>query len=136
LSREEAEEVMRCSLIILLRRAPGQEENSVSNLITPREFAFWSKTVLCCRSAAYHFLQPSASYSCEQHTLLAPLAVNEDEAQDQKERYDFPYGDFDKVHRSGLIPAQQRAGQYNHNEVEKAADELTAMSDERESEGD
>ncbi|MFP4345185.1 MAG: hypothetical protein ACLFU8_10865 [Anaerolineales bacterium] len=59
------------------------------------------------------------------------LAVNEDEPQDEKERYNFPYGDFEKVHRSGLIAAQQRAGQYDHDEVEKVADELTAMIDER-----
>jgi hypothetical protein len=64
------------------------------------------------------------------------LGIEEDEPEDQKERYSFPYGDFEKVHRDGLIAAQQRAGQYDHDDIEKAADELTAMIDEREGEED
>jgi len=48
--------------------------------------------------------------------------------------YHFPYGDFDKVHRDGLIAVKQRAAQYYYSDIEKAADELLQMIDERERE--
>lgn len=46
-----------------------------------------------------------------------------------KKRYEFPYGDFKQVHRSGVIAAKQRAAQNDHQDVEKAADELLEMID-------
>lgn len=58
------------------------------------------------------------------------LGVDPDASQGTKERFGFPYGDFQRVHRSGLIHAKQRASQYGHDDVEKGADELLSMLDE------
>jgi hypothetical protein len=58
------------------------------------------------------------------------LAEHTSEDKDKKARYGFPFGDFKKVHRSGLIAAKQRAAQNDYNSVEKAADELLEMLDE------
>ncbi|HEX3049145.1 MAG TPA: hypothetical protein VHP83_00710 [Aggregatilineaceae bacterium] len=57
------------------------------------------------------------------------LAVDLDEEDDTKEHHKFPYGDFNKVHRKGLIAAKQRAAQNDYTEIEKAADELLEMID-------
>ena len=55
------------------------------------------------------------------------LAINDEVAQDEKGRYEFPYGDFRDVHRCGLLAAESRAGQYGHREVELAAARLLGM---------
>ena len=47
-----------------------------------------------------------------------------------EERYDFPYGDYRKVHRSAIMAIKQRAGQYHYDEVGDAADDLATMIDE------
>ncbi|HSJ44786.1 MAG TPA: hypothetical protein VK923_08915 [Euzebyales bacterium] len=52
------------------------------------------------------------------------LAIDTDAGQQTKERYGFIYGDFDRLHRSGLIAAKQRAAQNDHDDVEAAADDL------------
>ena len=38
------------------------------------------------------------------------LAEDTDENEQTKARYKFPYGDFRRVHRSGLVAAKQRGG--------------------------
>ena len=60
------------------------------------------------------------------------LAKDTDDNQETKERHKFPYGDFKQVHRSGVIAAKQRAAQNDYHTVEKAADELLQLIDERE----
>ena len=52
------------------------------------------------------------------------LGVNPDADPETKERYEFPYGNFQTVCRAGLIAAEQRAGQYHHEEIKKVAREL------------
>lgn len=52
------------------------------------------------------------------------LAEDTDENEETKGRYKFPYGDFRRVHRSGLVAAKQRAGEWDHDDVEDAADGL------------
>ncbi|WP_330461354.1 hypothetical protein OIB37_33520 [Streptomyces sp. NBC_00820] len=59
------------------------------------------------------------------------LGVNEQEPEETKARYSFPYGDFDKVHRSGLVAVESRAGQYKHHDIERAARHLRELIDER-----
>ena len=54
------------------------------------------------------------------------LAVDTDASEETKARYKFPYGDFRRVHRSGLIAATQRAGEWDYADVEAAADALLA----------
>ena len=39
-------------------------------------------------------------------------------------RHAFVYGDFQRVHRSGLIACVYRAAEWRHKEVERAADRL------------
>ena len=37
------------------------------------------------------------------------------------------YGDFEKVHRCGVLAAESRAGQYKHDDIEHAAAQLIEM---------
>jgi len=48
-----------------------------------------------------------------------------------KARYAFGYGDFRRVHRSGLIACVYRAAEWRHKKVERAAHELLQELDER-----
>lgn len=57
------------------------------------------------------------------------LGLESGEDNDNKSRYTFPYGDFRKVHRKGVIAAKQRAAQNDYSEIEKAADELLETID-------
>jgi hypothetical protein len=57
------------------------------------------------------------------------LGIDTDEDEETKGRYKFPYGDFEKVHRCGVIAAESRAGQYKYNEIEHAAAHLHEMID-------
>src|SRR5213080_3170933 len=52
------------------------------------------------------------------------LAIDPDASEGTKGRFAFPYGDFAKVNRAALIHAKQRAAQNDHDEIEKAADDL------------
>jgi hypothetical protein len=55
--------------------------------------------------------------------------VDDSEAADTKEHYKFPYGDFEYVHRCGLLAAESRAGQYKYTAIESAAARLLGMLD-------
>jgi hypothetical protein len=46
-----------------------------------------------------------------------------------KARYVFVYGDFRRLHRSGLIACQYRAAEWRHKEIELAAHELLQRLD-------
>jgi hypothetical protein len=59
------------------------------------------------------------------------LGINDARPKDTKGHYEFPYGDFKKVHRCGVITAESRAGQYKHFDIEKAAHHLHEMIDAR-----
>jgi hypothetical protein len=57
------------------------------------------------------------------------LGLN-DEASDQtKSRYAFVYGDFRRVHRTGLIACNYRAAEWHHKEIELAAHDLLQYLD-------
>jgi hypothetical protein len=60
------------------------------------------------------------------------LGVDSKEDEDTKGHYGFPYGDFKKVHRSGLIAVKQRAAQNGYDDIEKTAAGLLEMINERE----
>ena len=55
------------------------------------------------------------------------LGVDTDEDKDNKGRYKFPYGDFVKVHRCGVLSAESRAGQYHYANIERATAHLHGM---------
>ena len=57
------------------------------------------------------------------------LAVDPDASEETKGRYRFPYGDFRQVNRAALIHGKQRAAQNDHEDVEKAFDDLLTHLD-------
>lgn len=57
------------------------------------------------------------------------LGIDRDKPEDTKGAYEFPYGDFRRVHRCGVLSAESRAGQYKHKEIESAAAHLHGMID-------
>lgn len=59
------------------------------------------------------------------------LGVDDEAGEDTKVRYSFPYGDFSRVHRGGVISAESRAAQFDHPEIAKAAKELLELIDEQ-----
>ena len=59
------------------------------------------------------------------------LAIEAGASAQSKDRYGFIFGDFERVHRSGLIAAKQRAAEWGHGEIERVADELLSLLDAR-----
>jgi hypothetical protein len=57
------------------------------------------------------------------------LGIDDEQDKNTKRHYKFPYGDFENVHRCGVLSAESRAGQYKHYDVEKAAARLHEMID-------
>ena len=53
------------------------------------------------------------------------LGINDEKPEQTKGHYEFPYGDFSKIHRS----AENRAGQYQHYDIENAVAHLHGMLD-------
>ena len=52
------------------------------------------------------------------------LGLTDGPGEETKARYAFVYGDFRRIHRSGLIACQYRAAEWRHKEVELAAHRL------------
>jgi hypothetical protein len=59
------------------------------------------------------------------------LAFTKGASGETKSRYAFVYGDFRRVHRSGLLACQYRAAEWRHTEVERAAHDLLKLLDSR-----
>jgi len=57
------------------------------------------------------------------------LGIDTDKDENTKGHYEFPYGDFENVHRCGVLSAESRAGQYHHTDIENAAAHLHGMID-------
>jgi len=57
------------------------------------------------------------------------LGIDEEKREQTKGRYKFPYGDFENVHRCGVLSAESRAGQYKYYDIENAAAHLHGMID-------
>ena len=60
------------------------------------------------------------------------LGIDDEENEDNKGRYKFPYGDFAKVHRCAILAVESRVGQYKHVDIERAAAHLHGMIERRE----
>ncbi|MEY2484166.1 MAG: hypothetical protein QOK24_2694 [Verrucomicrobiota bacterium] len=58
------------------------------------------------------------------------LGLDDEAPDDTKAHYKFPYGDFENVHRCGVLSAEVRAAQYKHFDIESAAAHLHGMLDE------
>ena len=59
------------------------------------------------------------------------LGLTEGARDETKARYAFVYGDFRRIHRTGLIACHYRAAEWRHKEIELAAHELLQRLDER-----
>ena len=75
--------------------------------------------------------QPSAAAGTsylEQHSWAEyaawHLGLTEGANDETKARYAFVYGDFRRVHRTGLIACVYRASEWRHKQVELAAHDL------------
>jgi hypothetical protein len=58
------------------------------------------------------------------------LGLTKGPADETKARYAFVYGDFRRLHRTGLIACHYRAAEWRHKEIELAAHELLQLLDE------
>ncbi|HWG61039.1 MAG TPA: hypothetical protein VG253_04935 [Streptosporangiaceae bacterium] len=59
------------------------------------------------------------------------LGIDDEAGEQTKARYKFPYGDFARVHRCGLIAAEVRAARLEYTDIENAAIRLREMMDQR-----
>jgi hypothetical protein len=57
------------------------------------------------------------------------LGIDDAHGEDTKARYRFPYGDFENVHRCGVLSAESRAGQRKYYDIELALAHLHGMLD-------
>ena len=57
------------------------------------------------------------------------LGLTEGATDQTKSRYAFVYGDFRRVHRSGLIACTYRAAEFRHKKIELAAHDLLQRLD-------
>lgn len=59
------------------------------------------------------------------------LGIDDEMGEGTKGRYKFPYGDFERVHRCGVLSAEVRAGQQKYADIENAAAHLHGLLDGR-----
>ena len=59
------------------------------------------------------------------------LGLTDGATDETKARHAFVYGDFRRLHRSGLIACHYRAAEWRHKEIELAAHDLLQLIDER-----
>jgi hypothetical protein len=57
------------------------------------------------------------------------LGLNDEATDETKSRYAFVYGDFRRVHRTGLVACQYRAAEWRHKDIELAAHNLLQLLD-------
>lgn len=59
------------------------------------------------------------------------LGLTEGATDETKGRYAFVFGDFHRIHRSGIIASQFRAAEWRHKAIELAAHELLQYLDKK-----
>lgn len=64
----------------------------------------------------------------EQYALWH-LGEDPDKTEETKGRYSFPYGNFAKVHRCGVISLESRAAQNDHHDIARASKKLLEQID-------
>jgi hypothetical protein len=57
------------------------------------------------------------------------LGLTDGATDETKGRYAFVYGDFRRLHRTGLIASHYRAAEWRHKEIELAAHDLLQLLD-------
>jgi hypothetical protein len=71
-----------------------------------------------------------ASHSWDEYAQWH-LGLTEGATDETKARYAFVYGDFKRLHRSGLIACVYRASEWRHKDVELAAHDLLQLLDKK-----
>jgi hypothetical protein len=59
------------------------------------------------------------------------LGLTEGATEESKARCAFVYGDFRRLHRTGIIACHYRAAEWRHKEIELAAHDLLQLLDKR-----
>ncbi|HKR50079.1 MAG TPA: hypothetical protein VJT72_10935 [Pseudonocardiaceae bacterium] len=57
------------------------------------------------------------------------LGIDDEQGEETKGRYKFPYGDFEKVQRCGLPATESRAGRQKYYDIELAVAHLHGVLD-------
>lgn len=57
------------------------------------------------------------------------LGIDESKSEETKGRYSFPYGDFERVRRGGVISLESRAAQNDHDDIAEATKKLLNLID-------
>jgi hypothetical protein len=70
-----------------------------------------------------------ASHSWDEYASWH-LGLTDGPPDETKARYAFVYGDFRRVHRSGIIACHYRAAEWRHKAIELAAHDLLQLLDE------
>ncbi|GAA3698187.1 hypothetical protein GCM10023081_38960 [Arthrobacter ginkgonis] len=52
------------------------------------------------------------------------MGIDKTENRETKQAYSFPFGDFRKVHRSGVIAGESRSGQNDYTDIRDALKDL------------
>jgi hypothetical protein len=55
------------------------------------------------------------------------LGIDDEQRPETKRHYRFPYGDFERVHRCGVLAAEVRAAQNDYDDIKSAAAHLHGM---------
>jgi hypothetical protein len=59
------------------------------------------------------------------------LGLTDDATDETKGRYAFVFGDFKRIHRTGIIACHFRAAEWRHKEIELAAHDLLQYIDKK-----
>ena len=59
------------------------------------------------------------------------MGIDKSADRGTKDAYSFPFGDFRKVHRSGVIAGEARAAQFDHIEIRDALKKLLELIDDQ-----
>jgi hypothetical protein len=56
------------------------------------------------------------------------LGSKDEYREESRRHYEFPYGNFENVHRCGILAAQSQASQDKYLDIENAAADLLAVT--------
>jgi hypothetical protein len=59
------------------------------------------------------------------------LGAHNDRPENTRNRYEFPIGDFNLIHRSDLLEVQKKAHSDNYDDIANAAQELVNLIDKK-----
>jgi len=59
------------------------------------------------------------------------LGAHYDRPENKRERYEFPIGDFQLIHRSDLLAVKKKAHEHNYDDIADGAQELVDLIDKK-----